>query len=162
MGNISSTVFGRADNSETSRSEEESMSAVDFISDAVVGMDLNHQDYQLTLHQYLSQRYANRYNSQNYQDTQHQQQRHRTDTRTNAPAESNVPLSQQKNLLSKTSSFNNSSDLVILNLKGKKLKEIPRDVFNHYDITSLDLSNNGKGYMYFKHNFIFCFRNLYY
>lgn len=137
MGNISSTVFGRAENAESSRRDrdEEMMNAVDFISDAVVGMDLNHQDYQLTLHQYLSQRYANRYNSQNYQNT--------TTANANTTTTPSQPPIQSKGLLSKNSSFNNSSDLVILNLKGKKLKEIPVDVFQHDDITSLDLSNNG-------------------
>ena len=141
MGNISS-VRGRAggDNARNNFEQNENgrrqvLTAEDFISESVSGMELNHQDYQLTLHQYLSQRYADRYNNTQYEHVQRQQdqQRQRShETQTN------------KESLSKNTSYSQSTDLIILSLKGKKIKDVPPELFYHDEVTSLDLSNNGK------------------
>ena len=136
MGNIGS-VFARDDvNNYSQRRQDEE----EFVREAVAGLELNHQDYQLTLHQYLTQRYADRYNTnttnyQNAQEQNHQRQRsHETPTD-----------SDQQKPIALASSFNQSNgDLILLSLKGKNLKDIPTELYYHDDITNLDLSNNGK------------------
>lgn len=154
MGNISS-VIGRgdasaeADGSVVGQDEE-------FISEAVAGLELNHHDYQVTLHQYLSQRYAERYTNTNYEYIQQRLRTHQTSTNTSTTSTANTStaantantsteqLNQQvKEPLSRNSSFNQSGDLIVLSLKGKKLKEVPLELFYHDEVTSLDLSNNG-------------------
>lgn len=149
MGNISS-VLGRGGEenlrNERDRDGRQGLSGEDFISEAVAGLELNHQDYQLTLHQYLSQRYADRYNntqySHNNRDThQNRQRSHETQT--------NSTIQQNKETFSKNSSFNQSKELIILNLKGKKIKDVQPELFYHDEVTSLDLSNNGISKMVF-------------
>lgn len=145
MGNISS-ILGRSGDANNTRNNlgydengrRQVLTAEDFISEAVAGMELNHQDYQLTLHQYLSQRYADRYNNTQYDhiQRQHQQQRQRShETRTTETA--------SKESLSKNASYSQSTDLIILSLKGRKIKDVPPELFYHDEVTSLDLSNNG-------------------
>ena len=137
MGNVAS-IFVRTEDATTTIVRQngrrrEMMTGEEFLSEAVSGMELNQQDYQITLHQYLTQRYASRY-------TNHQ--------RTHNASSPNTTTNQSASLKddkSKNASFNNSSeDQIILNLKGKKLKDIPSDIFYHDDMTSLDVSNNGK------------------
>jgi Leucine-rich repeat (LRR) protein len=143
MGNISS-VLGRGgddnsrNNSDGENGRRQVLTGEDFISESVAGMELNHQDYQLTLHQYLSQRYADRYNNTQYDYTQTQQQQRQRSH------ETPTTNSNNKETLSKHSSYTQSTDLIILSLKGKKIKDVPADLFYHDEITSLDLSNNGK------------------
>ena len=140
MGNISS-VLGRADDSRNNSQDDrdEILRAEDFISEAVSGMELNHHDYQMTLHQYLSQRYADRYSNTQYEYNQQQQQQQRQRSH-----EAQVAAQQQqKESLSKNASFSQSTDLIILSLKGKKIKDVPPELFYHDEVTSLDLSNNG-------------------
>lgn len=147
MGNISS-VLGRAGDDNfrgNSRDDREDgrrqvLSGEDFINEAVAGMELNHQDYQLTLHQYLSQRYADRYSNTQY-EYNHRQQRQRSHE-----TERNTAIQQNKETLSKSASYIQSTDLIILNLKGKKIKDVPLEIFYHDEVTSLDLSNNGKDF----------------
>jgi hypothetical protein len=145
MGNISS-VLGRGDDENLRNGRDtddrQGLSGEDFISEAVASLELNHQDYQLTLHQYLSQRYADRYNNTQYEhnnrDNQQQRQRsHETPT--------NAAIQQNKETLSKNASFSQSKELIILNLKGKKIKIVQPELFYHDEVTSLDLSNNGNG-----------------
>lgn len=139
MGNISS-VLGRG-GEENLRNERDTdgrqgLSGEDFISEAVAGLELSHQDYQLTLHQYLSQRYADRYNNTQYEHNNNQRQRsHETQT--------DVTIQQNRETLSQNASFNQSKDLIILNLKGKKIRTVLPELFYHDEVTSLDLSNNG-------------------
>ena len=154
MGNISS-VLGRGgdynfrDNSRDDREDgrRQVLTGEEFISEGVAGMELNHQDYQLTLHQYLSQRYADRYSNTQY-EYNHQQQRQRShETGTN------TVIQQNKETLSKNASYSQSTDLIILSLKGKKIKDVPLELFYHDEVTSLDLSNNGKDFEYMLHVF---------
>lgn len=158
MGNISS-VIGRAgeDNSrgnDAGLTEEERrrqlLTAEDFLSDAVAGLELNNHDYQNYLHLYLSQRYAERYTNTTYDYNQRLRTHETPTTTTSVNAASSEQIHQNKEPLSKNSSFNQSGDLIVLNLKGKKLKEVPLELFYHDEVTSLDLSNNGnKGLLVF-------------
>lgn len=148
MGNISSIIGrgGGADEQihdhehEDNRRRREVLRGEDFISDGVAGLELNHHDYQMTLHQYLSQRYAERYTNTTYEYTQQRLRTHETQSANSAQGGQN----QTKEPLSRNSSFNQSGDLIVLSLKGKKLKEVPLELFYHDEVTSLDLSNNGK------------------
>ena len=146
MGNISS-VLGRADDSRNNSQDDrdEILRAEDFISEAVSGMELNHHDYQMTLHQYLSQRYADRYSNTQYEyNQQNQQQQQQQRQRSHEAQVAQVAAQQQqKESLSKHASFSQSTDLIILSLKGKKIKDVPPELFYHDEVTSLDLSNNG-------------------
>lgn len=153
MGNISSAL-GRAGEEnfrENSRDENgnersQTLSGEDFISDSVSGSELNHHDYQMTLHQYLSQRYADRYNNSQYELVQLQQQQpqqpHQQRQRSHEN-QTNSEIQQNKETLTKSSSFSQSTDLIVLSLKGNKIKEVPPELFFHDEVTSLDLSQNG-------------------
>ncbi len=132
MGNVTS-VFGR---DEPERHSRNALSEEEFVNEAVAGLELNNQDYQLTLHQYLSQRYAERYNTNNFEQNQQDQGQQR---------QRSHEIAADHKLNGLSSSFNQSNgELVLLSLKGKHLKEIPQELFYHDDITNLDLSNNGK------------------
>lgn len=134
MGNVSSIFVREEPDRRRNGSEDE------FGNETVSGLELNHQDYQLTLHQYLSQRYAERYNTSNYYDQQQTQAQAQEQQRQRSHE---AAVEHKQGALS--SSFNQSNgELVLLSLKGKHLKEVPSELFYHDDITNLDLSNNGK------------------
>lgn len=136
MGNIAST-FGRSEDFVRQDDEyEEALDSGIFLEEPR-SVDFN--DYQQTLHQYLSQRYANRYNAANITNNNtnaHQRTNQPADTATTRPAPPTA-------LKSKNTSFNRSNDILVLSLKGQKLTAVPRELFHHSDVTSLDLSDNG-------------------
>lgn len=150
MGNVSSVFRGNevesADQNRrntattgTAPSLSSDINAHEFLSiqERNAQIELNGHDYQMTLHQYLSQRYAERYTNTQYDDYNHRQRSHEIQANQQQLLQQQQ---QQKGALS--SSFNKSQDLILLSLKGKKLKEVPREIFDHSEITSLDLSNN--------------------
>jgi hypothetical protein len=124
MGNIASTVQRRNTQPEEREDSNNSIDARSFLQDS----NIDYADYQQTLHQYLSQRYAHRYNN-----------RQRTYQQT-APSDRNDSIIKESR--SQTSISN--SEVIALVLKRQNLDEVPAEVFNQTEITSLDLSNNSK------------------
>lgn len=121
MGNTASSV-SRRNSQQEGEEERNSIDARSFLQES----SIDYADYQQTLHQYLSQRYAHRYNSRQRTYQQPQEQN-----------ESVIKESRSQGSIA-------SSEVIALILKRQNLSEVPLEVFNQTDITSLDLSGNGK------------------
>lgn len=124
MGNITSTVQRRNSRQDEQDQETNSIDARSFLQDS----SIDYADYQQTLHQYLSQRYAHRYNNRQrtYQQAATQDRR-----------DSGIKDSCSQGSI-------NNGEVISLVLKRQNLNEVPAEVFTQTDITSLDLSQNSK------------------
>ncbi len=123
MGNIASIVQRRNSRQE-GEEDDNSIDARSFLQES----SIDYADYQNTLHQYLSQRYAYRYNNRQrtYQQTP---DRHSTILRD-----------------SRSQGSISNIDVIALVLKRQNLTEVPLEVFTQTEITSLDISQNSKRY----------------
>lgn len=128
MGNTQSSVERRPS---VERDVDEDLNAVMDARAFLQEANVDYADYQQTLHQFLSQRYADRYISRQRSYQQQQQQERRNSF------ESGQSLKESRSKAA-------STEVVALILKQQNLEQVPLEVFAQTDVTSLDLSGNSK------------------